>query len=134
MTTRQSVGVTGTGLLVLAAYMSTILTANWASAVWPALSVAGLWVPAGALCAGFVFSLRDLVHTMLGTRGVLAAIVIGIGLSWLVASPQIALASAVAFAASEVADWRFSSLSGTVSLLHPDASLVVARWAFRSGC
>jgi len=104
MTARGAVGATGAGLLVLAAYMSTILAANWASACWPALSVAGLWVPAGALCAGFVFSLRDLVHTMLGTRGVLAAIVIGIGLSWLVASPQIAVASAVAFAASEVAD------------------------------
>jgi uncharacterized PurR-regulated membrane protein YhhQ (DUF165 family) len=63
----------------------------------------GLVAPAGVLWAGAALTLRDLVQEQLGRRAVLLAIAAGAALSWLVA-PSFALASAVAFCASELAD------------------------------
>jgi queuosine precursor transporter len=94
--------VTGVSLVVLAAYVGTIVTANWASTHWSALLVGAVAVPAGTLWAGATFTLRDLLHECLGGRGVLAAIAAGAGLSWLLASPQIAVASVLAFTVSEL--------------------------------
>ncbi|MGA6164162.1 VUT family protein [Amycolatopsis magusensis] len=89
----------------MAGYIGTIVAANWASASWPTVSIGELDVLAGAVCAGLVFSLRDLVHEQFGWRGALTAIAGGIGLSWLLASPAVAMASAAAFATSETADF-----------------------------
>jgi hypothetical protein len=89
-------------MVVLAAYVGTIVTANWASTHWNALLVGAVAVPAGTLWAGVTFTLRDLLHECLGGQGVLAAIAAGAGLSWLLASPQIAVASVPAFTASEL--------------------------------
>jgi hypothetical protein len=89
-------------VVVLAAYVGTIVTANWASTHWSALLVGAVAVPAGTLWAGVTFTLRDLLHECLGLRGVLAAIAAGAGLSWLLASPQIAVASVLAFTVSEL--------------------------------
>ncbi|MEC3974968.1 VUT family protein [Amycolatopsis sp. H20-H5] len=94
--------VTGVSLVVLAAYVGTIVTANWASTHWSALLVGVVAVPAGTLWAGATFTLRDMLHECLGPRGVLAAIAAGAGLSWLLASPQIAMASVLAFTVSEL--------------------------------
>jgi len=94
---------TGTVLLV-GGYVGTVVVANWASTHWPALSVGLLVVPAGTLWAGATFTLRDLLHDALGPQGVAAAIVVGAGLSWLLATPGIALASVMAFAVSELLD------------------------------
>ncbi|MEV6602732.1 VUT family protein [Kutzneria sp. NPDC051319] len=94
--------VTGTSLVVLAAYIGTIVTANWASTHWSALYVGPVAVPAGTLWAGVTFTLRDLLHEYLGGRGVFAAIAAGAGLSWLLATPQIAMASVLAFTVSEL--------------------------------
>jgi uncharacterized PurR-regulated membrane protein YhhQ (DUF165 family) len=94
--------VTGVSLAVLAGYVGTIVTANWASTHWSALLVGAVAVPAGTLWAGVTFSLRDALHECLGPRGVLAAIAAGAGLSWLLASPQIAVASVLAFTTSEL--------------------------------
>ncbi|MGC7097670.1 VUT family protein [Amycolatopsis lurida] len=90
--------------MVLAAYLGAVVLANWTSNRWPALPVGNLEIPAGTLAAGFTFVLRDLVHDRLGGRAALAAIVVGTAVSWLVASPRIAAASAAAFAVSEAAD------------------------------
>ena len=94
--------VTGVSLVVLAAYIGTIVTANWASTHWSALLVGAVAVPAGTLWAVVTFTLRDLLHECLGPRGVLAAIAAGAGLSWLLATPEIAVASVLAFTVSEV--------------------------------
>jgi uncharacterized PurR-regulated membrane protein YhhQ (DUF165 family) len=88
--------------VLFAGYAGTIAGANCASTLWPAVAVAGLQVPAGTLCAGVTFTLRDFLHECLGGRGVLAAIAAGAGLSWLLASPQIAVASVLAFTVSEL--------------------------------
>lgn len=92
------------GLAVLAAYVGSVVMANWASTQWAALLVGSLIVPAGTVWAGVTLSLRDLLHETLGGRGVLVAITVGAGLSWWLATPQIAVASVVAFAVSELVD------------------------------
>jgi uncharacterized PurR-regulated membrane protein YhhQ (DUF165 family) len=89
---------------VVVGYVGTVVVANWASTHWPALHVGPLLVPAGTLWAGATFTLRDLLHDTLGARGMAAAIAAGTGLSWLLATPPIAIASVVAFAVSELLD------------------------------
>jgi uncharacterized PurR-regulated membrane protein YhhQ (DUF165 family) len=91
-------------LLVVAAYVGTVVIANFASTSLPAVILGSLVIPAGTLWAGVTFTLRDLLHESLGVPGVSAAVVIGAGLSWLLASPQIAVASVVAFGVSEALD------------------------------
>ena len=103
------------GLVALSAYAGTILAANFASSGWPDLHVVELHVPAGAMCAGLAWTARDFAQDVLGWRGVLVAIVLGTGLSWLVASPRIASASAVAFAASELVDFTVYAALGSRS-------------------
>lgn len=85
-------------------YLPSVVAANIASVHWPPLDVGGLLVPAGTVFAGTSLTARDLVHDRLGTRGAAAGIAAGAGLSAVVASPQIAVASVVAFTASEIVD------------------------------
>ncbi|RSN61512.1 beta-carotene 15,15'-monooxygenase [Amycolatopsis sp. WAC 04182] len=82
----------------------TIATANWANSLWPAVTIGGLRIPAGALVTGLVFTMRDLLQDAAGTRMTLLAVVLGAALSSLTSDPRIALASAAAFAVSELAD------------------------------
>jgi uncharacterized PurR-regulated membrane protein YhhQ (DUF165 family)/NADPH-dependent 7-cyano-7-deazaguanine reductase QueF len=94
------------GAAAAATYLATIVAANWAInrygavPVWP-----GLAAPAGVYFAGAAFTLRDLTQEHLGRLATLAAIAAGAGLSYLIASPRLAAASAAAFAASELADF-----------------------------
>lgn len=64
----------------------------------------GLVVTAGTYAAGFALLARDFVHRYAGLPWVFAGIAFGIVLSWLLASPAIALASVVAFGVAELAD------------------------------
>lgn len=89
-------------VVVVAAYVGNIVLANWTTTHWNPLEFGAIAVPAGTLWAGLVFTLRDLLHEALGGRGVLGAIAAGAGLSWLLASPQIAIASVLAFTTSEL--------------------------------
>lgn len=57
-----------------------------------------------SLLVGFVFVLRDFAQKELGHK-VLVAIAVGIGLSYVLADPFVAVASAAAFAISELTDW-----------------------------
>jgi uncharacterized PurR-regulated membrane protein YhhQ (DUF165 family) len=63
----------------------------------------GLQAPAGVFMVGIAFTLRDLLHRAAGPYVVMAAIVLGAALSWVIA-PAFALASGVAFLVSEAAD------------------------------
>lgn len=92
------------GIILASAYVGTILAANWAIQTYGIVPVGfGLMAPAGVYFAGLAFTLRDLTHEALGRRWVVAAILAGAALSWAV-SPAFAVASAVAFLASEMAD------------------------------
>lgn len=64
----------------------------------------GLSAPVGVYFAGLAFTLRDAVQETLGRGWVLAAIIVGALVSALL-STQFALASAVAFLLSELADF-----------------------------
>lgn len=88
----------------LVAYLLLVLAANLAWEHLPPVHFAGLPIPAGALFAGLCLTARDLLHDILGTRGALVGVVVGAGLSALLASPRIALASATAFTISELLD------------------------------
>jgi queuosine precursor transporter len=65
----------------------------------------GLFAPSGVLAVGCAFVLRDLVQRRLGKRWTLGAIVVGAALSGLLAPASLVLASTVAFALSELADF-----------------------------
>jgi uncharacterized PurR-regulated membrane protein YhhQ (DUF165 family) len=87
------------------AFLATILAANYVTTEYGMVPVGfGLVATAGTYFAGLAFVLRDSVQDAGGRRLVLALIVAGALLSYLVSDPFIALASGVAFLASETAD------------------------------
>ena len=92
-------------MIWLAAYIATIFAANWAISTFGFVPVGfGLLAPAGVYFVGAGFTFRDLAQESVGRIWIVAAIVIGAGLSAFV-SPQFALASGVAFGLSEFADF-----------------------------
>jgi uncharacterized PurR-regulated membrane protein YhhQ (DUF165 family) len=64
----------------------------------------GLMAPSGVLMVGIALVLRDLVQRRLGLGAAVAAILIGAGISGLVAPLALVTASAVAYLMSEFAD------------------------------
>jgi uncharacterized PurR-regulated membrane protein YhhQ (DUF165 family) len=93
------------GAITTVLYVGTVVMANWAVERFGVVPVGfGLMAPAAVYFVGLAFTLRDLVHEWLGRRVVVAAIMLGGAVSALV-SPRLALASAVAFLASELADF-----------------------------
>ncbi|MGY6658643.1 VUT family protein [Amycolatopsis sp. TRM77291] len=93
-----------TGTILFAGYTMTIAAANWTTSLWPAVTIAGLLLPAGALLTGLIFTMRDLLQDAAGSRTALFAVASGAAVSGLIAEPRVALASAAAFALSELAD------------------------------
>lgn len=68
----------------------------------------GLMAPSGVLVVGLALVLRDQLQEAwgrLGQKAALAAIAAGALMSFVIAPPRLALASGMAFATSEVADW-----------------------------
>lgn len=97
---------TATAASLLAAYIATIPAANWAVSTWPEAPVGfGLVAPAGVYFVGLALVLRDLVRETAGRAAVLAAIAAGAVLSWWLADPALAAASAAAFAVAESMDF-----------------------------
>lgn len=90
-------------IVAAVAFLACIVAANWAvqryGLIWGVLAA----VPAGTYFAGLTFTFRDIVHDGFGRRWVVALIVVGGLLSYLVA-PSFAFASGVAFLVSETAD------------------------------
>lgn len=92
------------GIAAAVCFVATVWAANWAIQTYGIVPVGfGLMAPAGVYFVGLAFTLRDIVHRLLGRYTVIACILIGAGLSYLVA-PAFAVASGVAFLASEFAD------------------------------
>ena len=108
-------------------YIALIVAVNWGFTVVPLVKMPGgeMWPPM-SLVVGFIFVVRDFAQREVGHK-VLIAMLIGAALSYVMASPYVALASAAAFLVSELADWLvytvtrrpfsqrilFSSLIGT---------------------
>ena len=95
-----------TGAACAAAYLATIVAANWAVAHFGVIPVGfGLLAPAGVYFVSAALVLRDAVQYTLGKVPALAAMACGVALSALVAGHQLALASGAAFAVSETVDF-----------------------------
>lgn len=92
------------GVTVMVGYLLSVVAANVATVHWAPFAVGGLLVPAGTLFAGASLTARDLVHDALGGHGVVAGIVAGTVLSTVFGTSRIAVASVLAFTASEVLD------------------------------
>lgn len=91
--------------LAVVGYLSTIVAANWLTANYGFAPVGfGLMATAGTYMAGLAFVARDAVQDTLGRWWAIGALLLGAGLSWVLSSPQLAVASAVAFGLSELAD------------------------------
>lgn len=86
-------------------YIALIAAVNYAFVVIPPIALPGgaVWPPV-SLLVGFVFVARDYSQREVG-HYVLVAMLVGAGISWFMASPQVAIASAAAFMISEVVDW-----------------------------
>ena len=102
------------GYFALIAYALTIPAANWLIGNVGTVCVPngpclipvgfGLMAPSGVLMIGLALVLRDAVHSLLGIRWAVVAVAAGVALSFAVAPPALAIASAAAFALSELAD------------------------------
>lgn len=97
--------MTGPGIASCSVYVAAIVAANVLTQRFGMVPVGfGLLVTAGTYAAGFALLARDFVHRLAGIRWVWVGIALGVGLSWFLASPALALASAAAFGIAEVAD------------------------------
>lgn len=110
-----------TAVLALAAYVATIVAANWMTAAFGLVPIGfGIAVTAGTFAAGAALIARDAVQVTSGRWVALGAIVVGAALSWWLSTPALAVASGIAFLVSEVVDLavftplRGRSLAGAV--------------------
>lgn len=93
------------GAIAILVYVAAIVAANVVTFHFGLVPVGfGLLVTAGTFAAGFALLARDFVHRYANVWWVLAGIALGVALSWVFASPAIALASAAAFAVAELVD------------------------------
>lgn len=101
------------GYIALAAYAATIPLANWMIGNvggcipnGPCLIPVGfgLMAPSGVLMIGAALVLRDAVHSLLGWKWAVAAILIGAALSFQFSPAVLVIASVTAFILSELAD------------------------------
>jgi uncharacterized PurR-regulated membrane protein YhhQ (DUF165 family) len=102
------------GILALAAFVACVVVANYAVTHWgtpPAfpggphtVTILGLTAPSAVLIVGVSFTMRDVAQQFVGKWWVAVGILVGAALSAITASPGLALASCVGFAASEALD------------------------------
>lgn len=93
------------------AYLAGIVIANLGFSYLPMIPLPGdqMLAPMSIL-VGFIFILRDMAQRELGHK-VLLAMLVGIVLSYLLADPFVAVASAIAFAVSEAIDWAVYTIT-----------------------
>ncbi len=86
-------------------YVLLIVAVNYAFTVVPLVKLPDgtLWPPV-ALLVGFVFVARDFAQREVGHK-VLLAMLVGVAISYFMANPSVAIASAVAFLVGELVDW-----------------------------
>lgn len=98
----------------VAAYIATIIAANWMTAAFGLVPIGfGLAVTAGTFAAGAALIVRDWVQVSAGRLVSVVAIVVGAAVSAWTSTPAIAVASGVAFLVSELVDLAvFTPLRG----------------------
>lgn len=94
------------GWVAAISFVGTVVLANWLVAALGIVSIGfGMSAPAAVFVAGLAFTLRDIVQRQLGKSVVVGSILVGAGVSTLVAEPTLAIASGTAFLVSEFADF-----------------------------
>jgi len=93
-------------------YVALIVLVNWLFTVVPLVDLPGgeKWPPV-SIVVGFIFIARDFAQREIGHRVILAMLVAG-ALSYVMASPYVAMASISAFLVSEFTDWAIYSFTG----------------------
>ena len=92
-------------------YIALIVAVNYGFSVVPLVKLPdGTMWPPMSLVVGFIFVLRDFAQREIGHK-VLLAMLVGAALSYVMASPYVAIASATAFLVSEAVDWLVYSLT-----------------------
>ena len=101
------------GVIAFLAFAATVPLANWMIGNvgmcvpdGPCLIPVGfgLMAPSGVLVIGAALVLRDAVHTLLGWKAAVLAILVGAALSWTFAAPGLVMASVAAFVIGEALD------------------------------
>ena len=100
------------GIVAALLFIGTVWAANYAVKEWGIVSVGfGLEAPAGVYFVGLALTLRDIVHRTLGRVPVIACILVGAALAWLIEANvelggpvSLAVASGIAFLFSELSD------------------------------
>lgn len=92
-------------------YIALIVLVNWGFTVVPLLEMPGgeKWPPM-SLVVGLIFVARDYAQREIGHR-VIIAMLVAAALSYVMASPFVAVASLAAFLISEFADWAVYSFT-----------------------
>ena len=103
--TRTAPMLTVPRMFSLFTYIVLIVGVNFAFTVTPLIPLPNgeMWAPL-SLIVGFIFVVRDFAQRRVGHH-VLWGMLVGCVVSWFMASPQLALASAAAFAVGELGDW-----------------------------
>jgi len=93
-------------------YIILIVAVNYGFTVVPLIEMPGgeKWPPL-SLIVGFIFVARDFAQREIGHR-VIFAMLLSAVLSYIMASPFVAVASLAAFLVSEFADWAVYSFTG----------------------
>ncbi len=92
-------------------YVALVPFVNWSFAHIPTVAMpdGGAWSPI-AIVTGLVLVVRDFAQREIG-HAIFMPLLVGIAISFAMAPPAIALASALAFAISETVDWAVYTLS-----------------------
>ena len=95
------------GATASTALIAAVVTANWATSRYGFIPVGfGQTATAGTFAVGFALAARDAIQDSIGKTWMLTALTAAAALSYLVADPHIATASAAAFLISELARFR----------------------------
>jgi uncharacterized PurR-regulated membrane protein YhhQ (DUF165 family) len=101
------------GIVSAVLFIGTVWFSNWLLTRYGVVSIGfGLVAPAGVFAVGLAFTLRDIVHRTLGRAAVVGCILAGCLLAYFIEANatipggvvSIAVASAIAFICSELAD------------------------------
>lgn len=91
-------------IVAFVAYIASIVAANVMTNAFGLVTIVGLTVTAGTFVAGTALILRDAVQETGGKGLLFVGITAGAVLSAVTSTPELAVASALAFAASELVD------------------------------
>lgn len=100
------------GIVAAALFIGTVWFSNWLLTRYGVVSFGPWTAPAGVWAVGLAFTLRDVVHRTLGRTAVVGCILAGCLLAYFIEANatipggvvSIAVASAIAFTCSELAD------------------------------